>query len=445
MTPRQTILGFILGLALVRGVVYASFVPPWQAPDEPAQFERTRAALTTAEWHSTSENGPAWYGELIETLCVFDFWDFLPGPRRETCSPDALLNEYFVPYHEAYSGLYGSRLTYAIMGWPLFLARHLDIALQLYLARLNTVLMNVAIIFFAYLTTRTIFPDDVFLSLGVPILILFMPQHTYLLSTINNGNIAELLAVIALYFMVHTLVKGYSWLKILAICVFTLIAIWTKPTTYFLIAAIGMMGLFYLWRFRRYWFALLPAAIILGSLIYLFAPRRLGQIMASARWSLQANDIGLDPLVPLVQFRSFWATPGWLTLYLHPFWYQALAISCILALIGLMVLLIRRWRLLWAAQDQPTVPALILLGVAAGVALAAIWGWSALTHTITYRQGRSLYPVIVPISIFLVLGWRELIPANWRDLGLLTITMALFLFDSLVLFNYIVPFFYSRY
>jgi hypothetical protein len=29
--------------------------------------------------------------------------------------------------------------------------------------------------------------------------------------------------------------------------------------------------------------------------------------------------------------------------------------------------------------------------------------------------------------------------------GLLTITIALFLFDSLVLFDYIIPFFHSRY
>lgn len=439
------VLVFILGLALVRGVIYASFVPPWQAPDEPAQFERTRAALSAVEWNSVSENGPVWYAELIGTLCTFDIWDFLPGPRRETCPPQALLNEYIAPYQEVYAGLYGSRLTYAIMGWPLFLARHLDISLQLYLARLNTVLMNVGIIFFAYLTTRTIFPDDDSLSLGVPILILFTPQHSHLLATINNGNIAELLAVVALYAMVHAIIKGYSWLKVLAICIFTLVAIWTKPTAYFLISAIGLMGLFYLWRFRRYWFGLLPAAILLGGLIYLFAPGRLKQILDLAWWSLQADDVGLDPLVPLVQFRSFWATPGWLTLYLHPFWYQALAISCSMALVGLIILLIRRWRLLFAAQDQPTVQALIVLGVATGVALAVIWGWSALTQTVAYRQGRSLYPVIVPISIFLLLGWRELIPAHWRDLGLLTLTIAMFLFDSLVLFNYIVPFFYSRY
>jgi len=70
--------------------------------------------------------------------------------------------------------------------------------------------------------------------------------------------------------------------------------------------------------------------------------------------------------------------------------------------------------------------------------------WSAITGTDTYRQGRSLYPAIVPISLFLVLGWRQLIPANWRNFGLLTLTALLFLFDTMVLFSYIIPFFYSR-
>ena len=42
-----------------------------------------------------------------------------------------------------------------------------------------------------------------------------------------------------------------------------------------------------------------------------------------------------------------------------------------------------------------------------------------------------------------MLGWRQLIPAGWRGVGLLAITSAMFLFDWLVLVYYVVPFFYS--
>ncbi len=137
--------------------------------------------------------------------------------------------------------------------------------------------------------------------------------------------------------------------------------------------------------------------------------------------------------------------PGWLTLQLHPIWYQILAVSCILAVVGLIVLLVTRRQLLFSKQFQPQIQALIILAVAAVVSVGILLGWSAMANTIAYRQGRSIYPVIVPLSLFLMLGWRQLIPLNWRKPGLLAITAALFLFDSIVLFYYIIPFFYSRY
>jgi hypothetical protein len=200
MNASQSILYALLALALVRGLIYGAVAPPWQAPDEPAQFERVKAALSAADWNSTSQNGPAWYDELSKSLFTFRYWDFV-DTSRPSYAPNSI-GRYIALYQEIYQGLYGSRGAYVVMALPLFLAPHLDITLQLYLVRINMVLMNVAVIFLAYLTVRAIFPRDTFLILGVPILILFNPQHTHLMSTVNNGNLAELLATAVLYFMV---------------------------------------------------------------------------------------------------------------------------------------------------------------------------------------------------------------------------------------------------
>jgi len=443
-SPYKSILYFILALAFVRGMIYATVVPPWQAPDEPGQFERVRAALTAAEWVSTSKNPPDWYGELSRSLFTFNFWDFLDD-YRPTYSPDTSLSSYIVLYQEAYNGLYGNRLTYAIIGWPLFLARHQDIALQLYLVRINTVLMNIGIILLAYLITQTIFPHDTFLILGVPILILFNPQHSHLLSTVNNGNLAELLATAALYFIVVGIIKGFSWLNILAILGFTLAAMWTKATAYFLPFAISSIGLFYLWRYRGKWRWLLPTSLILIGLVYFFIPTRLVQLIYSAWIVLNTGDFYLDPIVPIDLFRSYWAMPGWMILRIDSFWYWVLLICCTLAIVGLIILLVTKWRLLTSKRFQPQIRALAVLAVATVVAIGVLLAWNAITNSIVYRQGRSIYPVVVPISIFLMLGWRQFIPHRWRGVGLLGITLTLFLFDTMVLFNYIIPLFYSRY
>ncbi|MDY6868507.1 MAG: hypothetical protein SVT56_11530, partial [Chloroflexota bacterium] len=399
--------------------------------------------LTAREWRSTSANAPAWYDDLVQSLFTFKFWDFVDAPRRPY-SPDLPTNLYVGLYQEIYEGTYGSRPAYALIGWPLFFVQDQDIMLQLYLVRLNTILMSVGVVYFSYLITRLIFPTDPFLFLGVPLLILFNPQHTHLLSTVNNGNLAELLATAALYFLVRGIIKGFTWGGGIGIVLLSVAAMWTKATAYFLPFAIGSIGLFYLWRYKNHWRWLVPSFVLIAGSTFFFMPARLKQLIIWAWWGVRAGNFYLDPIVPIDLFRSFWAMPGWTSLSLHPIWYQILLICSALALIGLIILFIRKYRYLSTPPYQARFQALTVLLVAAIVAISVLLAWNTITQTIVYRQGRSIYPVIVPLSIFLILGWRQFIPSDWWKEAFLALSIGFFLFDSMVLFNYIIPFFYSQ-
>ncbi len=441
MTPTRNILLLLLLLAIVRGLVYTSFVPPWQVPDEPAHFERAKASLNSSDWTTSAPSlQPHWYNDISATLFEARFWDFT-GDFRPS-STDLPLADYIDLYHQVYSGVYSSRLAYFGMGWPLTLLNSQNIFLQLYVLRLYSVILSVGIILMAYLLTRTIFPNDSFLVLGVPILILFNPQHTHIFAGINNGNIAELFATAVLLLLVTGIMRGFSKKMIVAILLLTLAAMWTKATAYFLVFIILVMAVFYLWQYRRYWYWLLPAGLVLAALIYLFIPERFYLLLNEFQRQIMDGQIYLNPVVPRVMFGSFWALPGWLTLQLDRFWYMLLAVFILSAGLGLVTLVVKKWRqiLLW----QPKIRALALLAMVIAVVITIPLFWSTITGTDTYRQGRSLYPAIVPISLFLMLGWRQLIPAGWRNVGLLALTALLFLFDSMVLFTYIIPFFYSR-
>lgn len=425
-------------------MIYASLLPPWQAPDEPAQFERARAALTRADWTSSGDNAPRWHDSLVQSLFMFHAWDFSQAPRQ-SYDPDAPTDRYFGLYHEIYDGLYGSRLAYIIIGLPLFFFRDEAIALQLYLVRLNTVLMGAGVIILAHMLTKLIFPDDLFLSLGVPLLILFNPQHTHLLATVNNGNLAELLATAALYFVIKGVMKGFDWLTSTLIFILTLGAMWTKATAYFLPFTLGSLALVLAWPYRRYWLRLLPFALAaLGLTIYAAPPRLTGLILSGGQVFLAGN-FYLDPIVPLDLFRSFWAMPGTAVLRVSPIWYQVLAVSLGLAIIGLLRLLWLHYPHLGSLLRQRQSQALVILAISATAAIVILLAWNAITQSIIYRQGRSIYPVIVPISIFILLGWRQLIPPAWRLPGMISITLVLSLFDLVIMFDYIIPFFYSRY
>ena len=441
MTPVKNILWLLVLLAVVRGIIYASFIPPWQAPDEPAHFERARSSLSTSDWTNTSLNQqPDWYNDLSATLFKAHFWDFVAVGRPAL--QELPLTDYIDLYHQAYGGVYSSRLAYFGMGWPLVLFSSQDIFLQLYVLRLYSVILSVGTILLAYLLTRTIFPNETFLVLGVPVLILFNPQHTHIFASINNGNMAELFTTAVLLLLVTGIMHGFSKKIGAAILLLTLAAMWTKATAYFLVFVILIVALFYLWQYRRYWYWLIPAGLVLVALIYLFMPTRFYLLLNEFQHRITAGQIYLNPVVPRVMFGSFWALPGWLTLQLDRFWYMLLAVFVVLSGVGLAILAIKKWRhvLLW----QPKTRALALLAMVIVLVIAIPLFWSAITGTDTYRQGRSLYPAIVPISLFLMLGWRQLIPAGWRNFGLFALTALLFLFDTMVLFTYIIPFFYSR-
>ncbi len=444
----KQLLPLILALAMIRGLIYAAVIPPWQAPDEPPQFERVVASLNSADWYSTVQNQPTWYSDLKQALFTFDFYGFVDIPRR-IYDPHQPLNHYLILYHEAYGGLYGSRLAYAMIGWPLLVWPQPNIIMQLYVIRLYTVLMGVAVILLAYLITQTIFPNNRFLGLGVPLLILFHPQHTHLLATVNIGNLAELWATLALYFMTIGLKRGFTWPISSATLFFSFIAIWTKATAYFLLFVLALIGLIYLLeqhqQLSRYWRWGLWAGIIFGGLMVFLVPERLILLIIEALISLKVKGLYLHPLVPLDLFRSFWAYPGWTVIILPAIWYQLLAVFCLLALIGLTIPGLTQRHLIFSPPHQTQIRTLLIFGVAIGTAIVILLSWNGVTHSTVYRQGRSIYPVIVPLSLFIMLGWQQLIPPNWRALALAMLTAIFFLFDSFVLFDYIIPFFYSRY
>ncbi len=437
----SSLLCFILALALVRGIIYAAVIPPWQAPDEPAQFERVKASLAAADWNSTPANPPAWYTELRDSLVTFQFTAYTLVRPKDT--PGAPLEAYVDLYHQIYGGAYGSRFSYAVMGWPLLLAPSQEIVFQLYLIRLYTVVMGAAMIWLAYRITLTLFPGDAFLVWGAPLLILLNPQHSHILSTVNNGNLAELLATAALFFMVRAFYPGPTRLNVGLALAFALLAVWTKATAYFLFFSLATLGLFFLYRYRAHWrwLLLVFGGALLGA--YFLAPGRLVEL-ARLAWSGALNrQFYLNPVVLADIFASYWAMPGWAILRLNPMWYQILLFICGLTVVGLVILLAGMRRSTLARLSSPAGRSLLLLGVSVGAAIAIQLGWHILTGSLSYRQGRSLYPVIVPLSIFLMLGWRQLIPPAWRKPAFMLMTAALFLFDSMVLLAYIIPFFYS--
>lgn len=437
----RPIILLILALAFIRGVLYASLVPPWQAPDEPAQFERALAARSAAEWNTTPTTEPDWYDDLRDSLFTYRFADYLFFEVSE--ARDQSLSSYIHLYHYVYDGLYSSRFAYQLVGLPLMVYAPTDIILGLYMVRIYTVLLAVGVVYLAFVTVRTLFPGNPFMIIGVPLFIMLHPQHTHLMAAVNNGNLTELLVTATFCLLVVGLMRGFSWITLGAMFGVAALALWTKATAYFLVIPLGWLGVLYLLRYRKRWPWFVGGMLVLPGLY--FAPERLKILVSESINRLLAGEFFFDStLLPSI-FQTFWAVPGWANVQLPVHWYQMWGVACGLAAIGWVVALGVRRRQLADAMYKPQLEALSVLAVAILAAFGIQVGWHILTGTLHYNHGRSLYPVMVPLSIFLLWGWQHLLPRGWHKPGLLALGMALFLFDSVVLFNYIVPFFYSRY
>jgi hypothetical protein len=117
-------------------------------------------------------------------------------------------------------------------------------------------------------------------------------------------------------------------------------------------------------------------------------------------------------------FISFWGEFGYMSLPLvgakswDP-WEGALWLVCAGGLLGTFGWLARAGRPTWRRRAVALLFALVLAGL-----LFPLLNAYTQTRDQVIQQGRYLFPALTPIAILLSLGWRALVPARWRGVGL---------------------------
>ncbi|MGQ9786351.1 MAG: DUF2142 domain-containing protein [Anaerolineae bacterium] len=446
----MSLLALLLALTLVRGMIYVAVIPPWQPADEPYHFLSARSPGIKIEpdpiasWRELQL-------EVTSSLIQFRWWDmvvFVPAVREqkdiEVYLPNGLGN--------APNPINPRAFTYHLLGIALQPVRFQDVTLQLYWARLFSVLTNLGVVFVAACIGKILFESDPFGSFLLPLCVVFSPSHTAMMSAINDANPAELLATIALLFLVLILVRGLRWSWVVAMTIFTVLAVSAKPTTFYLIPILLLFVLVVMLRKvpGRWKLLAIPAAVIIFFVIRMTSHRLDRLIMVI--WRLATGDtseVFTSRLLQLPFQRSpsevvgrFWVELGWHTLALEVLWEWVLLALIFLAIIGLLRLVWRSWcaREQWGREAALLrVSAVFVLCVAIALALLTL---ESARGGINLFLGRYLLGATLPIMTLLVIGWRELFPHNWRIEGLALMVSFLILLDGLALAGYAVPFFY---
>ncbi|HSJ59406.1 MAG TPA: hypothetical protein VLC95_19635, partial [Anaerolineae bacterium] len=343
-------LGLLVAVTLARGLVYAAITPPWQAPDEPGHFEYVWLIAHSPTLGSIQPD-PELDRELIASLYEWRYGE-LTGYSLSDTMPDSLEK---LP---AWNAVQRSRpvvagrfsLSYV---WPTLLllaARFQDITVQLYLVRLSSILINVAIVWLAFRIFARLVPDRPDVAALMTAVIVFLPQHTFINSAAGDGPFAELMATLVLYGWVYVFQRGFSLWALLAIVGGTAAAIWSKTTAGFLVplnvALIAWWGWRQPrreWRYRRALYALLAALVLvmtvvvwLQSPIGLYVGRAMGSLADDQLLLVDRRGLSVwDAL--LMTHDSFWAWFGWLTVPIGERWYGALLLLTTVAGAGWLV------------------------------------------------------------------------------------------------------------
>jgi 4-amino-4-deoxy-L-arabinose transferase-like glycosyltransferase len=431
----RRLLVFLVALTLVRGLLYVAVIPPWQSQDEEFHFAQARLLLPVAPGESAED----WQRELLDSLKRFRFYELGPGKIVPSDIPARFskLERNTPPYW-----------LYALVDLPWI--RH-NIILQLYVMRLVSVLILVGTTALVYLVARELFPNDTFIPIVASALLLFIPEHTHINTALNDGNLAEFAASLALYFLVRATVRGYSPTHVILILASTGLALWAKQTAYFLVIVVAVaFASVLLRRYGRNW--RVWAGVLLGGTLAGWIIWQLGSIR-NILLSLQEigrvllNDPGtLDKFWIFWRggYHSLWASPGWHVGVDYHWWDRPVLAVSGAALVGLLWLGVRSARTGVLVSKQWLALGWLALSLFLAVLQLMFINAFLLTlpNIVQGIHGRYAYAAALPFVILFAVGWRQLIPEAWHRVASLAFVILFFLFDSVILLTYYVPFFY---
>jgi hypothetical protein len=253
----------LLTLALLRGLTYLALFPPWQHYDEPTHFEYVRLIAQRRQLPSPGDVDLEMRVEIAASMQAADFWKGMEVPQIEFWSDE--------PAWIGISELRHPPLYYAFVALPQVIAAHQSVEVQLYLARLVSVLLDLVVIGAAYGLVAELFPDRRLLPLAVAAFIAFHSPFTDVMSAVNNDAGAAAAGSLLLWFSVRMVRRGFTLQRAAIVVLLCMACIGIKSTSSVVAVVTPLaLGAGYLARWRPRWLMIGLGVAIPVSCIALF-------------------------------------------------------------------------------------------------------------------------------------------------------------------------------
>lgn len=481
-SKKAIILYTLLAVALARGVIYMSIIPPFQAPDEPAHFiameiyEESGHMPRHADYAVTPLDT-----DFINALYETGFWQ-----HRRVAPPDPA--QFYYDKRTTYVDLPGT-------SWPISSDHkiggyfHLVVPLYrlykshdrgegilpmlsgLYVLRFLSVLMYAAAVAAAWAVGFVVFPNDGPLALSVPALAAFLPMGAATGSVVNADAMAMMLGALFLLGVVLAVERDGAWWWLLASAGLLAWGIIVKRTMLFgvpalaVAAAIALSGRVGISPKKQALFAggllagtvaclaaatLVPAMLIpyyktFPILIWIRATlnppaysRGVLALFSPATYSPER--LALYGAAFQVTSATAWGDFGWANVPLPWSLLKAFMYASLLSVVGAALFIYRSLR------EKRRRDALTVLAVAAAAAVGMAFAPLLIAGELIYApHARYVLPTLPALAVFFLAGLRELVPARlaWRRFVPPGVVCIVALLDVYSITHVILPYYYS--
>ena len=334
LQKRWPLLLILFGYLLVGGL-YATQVPAWQAPDEPAHYNYVRQLAD---------------GRL-PVISPGD-WDqaYLEEIKGARFAPEYSVTA--IEYEDWQPPLYYLLIT------PVFILS----GGALLPLRLASLLIGVGIIVLAYHIARLLFPQAEWVAWSTAVFVAFIPQHVAMLASINNDSLSELLIGLLLYLTLRWITRqgirnqrdDRRWLIGLGLILG--LGFLTKATVYLMTPVLAIVLLWQYWRtwqrlFQAFVLLFAPAfllgalwwvrnIIVYGGLDILGKAAHDSVVVGQPRtvdWISQYGVVETIEQFLQTTFNSFWGQFGWMAVPMQTEVYWLLLVLSGTAVVGLFL------------------------------------------------------------------------------------------------------------
>jgi Dolichyl-phosphate-mannose-protein mannosyltransferase len=368
---------FILAFAI--RIAYAIVAPPFQAPDEYSHFS---------------------YAKYVHDA------HRLPVQQNPALKPEEL--EFHQPP------------LYYVLAASLIPSTSLITAKPLLPLRFVNILFSMLTVGIAYYFASSVLRWNQFSVALVCAIFSLLPTYSYLSATVRNGTLAVFFASLGFYLCTKAVLdgqqRGMRWAMIGAVAG---LAILSKLSAigFVFATAITIVATSPDWRasLRRagwfgvgvmstagWWFA--RNAIVYGR-AFAVVENGYDFVRAPLSWDHEKRSA-------ITIFKTFWAVFGRINEHYFPDIYRFYWWFTGLAVLGIVVRYVLHRRRDWSDLPQQVVNFFIL---AIGASLLATMYYA---HNYNSDQGRYMFPVLIPITTFIVIGLNTFIPERYQRFAL---------------------------